>query len=178
MDTPLTHAARIELACSVRRRYQAASSRVKKQILSEFVAISGYHPKYAIHVLNAVNPMAPVRRERVRPTLHDDAAKQVLIVLWEASGRVCGKRLKPLLKILLPALERHGHLKLDEAIRSKVLWSSQDFMDTLKRRAETGGRSSVQAIYPVGYTTDIRVHKGTSREIRHQVDVRSPRSHP
>ncbi|MGA9367607.1 MAG: ISNCY family transposase, partial [Steroidobacteraceae bacterium] len=92
---------------------------MKKQILSEFVAISGYHPKYAIHVLNAENPTAPVRRVRVRPTLYDDAAKQALIVLWEASDRVCGKRLRPLLRILLPALERHGHLKLDEAIRSK-----------------------------------------------------------
>jgi hypothetical protein len=61
----------------------------------------------------------------VRPTICDDAAKQALIVLWEASDRVCGKRLKPLLNILLPALERHGHLKLDEAIRTKVLAMSE-----------------------------------------------------
>ena len=46
MDTELTHAARIELARSLRRRYQAASSRAKKQILSEFIAVCGYHPKY------------------------------------------------------------------------------------------------------------------------------------
>jgi hypothetical protein len=38
MDTPLTHAARIELARSLRRRYQAASSRSKKQILEELTA--------------------------------------------------------------------------------------------------------------------------------------------
>jgi hypothetical protein len=42
-------------------------------------------------------------------------------VLWEASDRVCGKRLRALVPILLPALERNGHLRLDEAIRSKVL---------------------------------------------------------
>lgn len=133
MDTQLTRAARIQLAGSLRRRYQAASGRAKKQILNEFVAVSGYHPKYAIHLLNAGEPAAPVRRRRVRPALYDDAAKQALIVLWEASDRVCGKRLKPLLRILLPALERHGHLKLDETIRAKVLAMSAATIDRLLR---------------------------------------------
>jgi hypothetical protein len=121
MDTQLTHAARIQLARSMQRRYQAASSRAKKQILNEFIAVSGYHPKYAIHLLNAADAGATPRRGRVRSTIYDDAAKQALIVLWEASDRVCGKRLKPLLRILVPALEQHGHLKLDETIRGKVL---------------------------------------------------------
>ena len=104
MEKTLTREAKVQLASSLRRRYQAASSRSKKQILGEFVEVSGYHPKYAIHLLNAAEPSAPVRRGRVRPTIYDDAAKQALIVLWEASDRVCGKRLKPLLRILLPAL--------------------------------------------------------------------------
>jgi hypothetical protein len=134
MDTQLTRAARIQLAGSLRRRYQqAASGRAKKQILNEFVAVSGYHPKYAIHPLNAAEPGAPVRRTRARPALYDEAAKQALIVLWEASDRVCGKRLKPLLRILLPALERHGHLKLDEAIRTKLLAMSAATIDRLLR---------------------------------------------
>jgi hypothetical protein len=81
MDTELTHAARIELARSLRRRYQSASSRAKKQILKEFIAVSGYHPKYAIHLLNAADATAPARRGRVRPTIYDDAAKQALILL-------------------------------------------------------------------------------------------------
>jgi hypothetical protein len=36
--------------------------------------------------------------------------RAALIVLWEASDRVCGKRLRALLPILLPALERNGVL--------------------------------------------------------------------
>ena len=133
MDTQLTRAARVQLARSVRRRYQAASSQAKKQILDEFIAVSGYHPKYAIHVLNAPESTAPASRRRARPTLYDDASRQALIVLWEASDRVCGKRLKPLLPILLPALERHGHLKLDEAIRAKMLAMSAATIDRLLR---------------------------------------------
>jgi hypothetical protein len=140
MDKTLTHEAKIQLASSLRRRYQAASSRAKKQILSEFVAVSGYHPKYAIHLLNAAEPSLPARRGRVRPTLYDDAAKQALIVLWEASDRVCGKRLKPLLRILLPSLERHGHLKLDELIRTKVLAMSAATIDRLLRVARQATR--------------------------------------
>ena len=141
MDTQLTHAARIELARSLRRRYQGASSRAKKQILNEFIAVSGYHPKYAIHLLNAVDAAAAPRSGRVRPTIYDDAAKQALIVLWEASDRVCGKRLKPLLRILVPALERHGHLKLDEAIRRKVLAMSAATIDRLLRAARNATRT-------------------------------------
>jgi hypothetical protein len=89
-DTQLTRAARIQLAGSLRRRYQATAGRAKKQILNEFVAVSGYHPKYAIYLLNAAEPGAPVRRTRVRTVLYDAAAKQALIVLWESSDRVCG----------------------------------------------------------------------------------------
>jgi hypothetical protein len=140
MEKTLTHEAKIQLASSLRRRYQSVSSRTKKHILSEFVAVSGYHPKYAIHLLNAAEPRLPSRRGRVRPTLYDDAAKQALIVLWEASDRVCGKRLKPLLRILLPSLERHGHLKLDEAIRAKVLSMSAATIDRLLRVARQATR--------------------------------------
>ena len=48
----------------------------KKQILNEFIAVSGYHRKYAIHLLNSAEAAATARRGRVRPTIYDDAAKQ------------------------------------------------------------------------------------------------------
>ena len=64
-----------------------------------------------------------------------------LIVLWEASDRVCGKRLKPLLRILLPALERHGHLKLDELIRTKVLAMSAATIDRMLRAPRNATRT-------------------------------------
>jgi hypothetical protein len=30
------------------------------------------------------------------------------VALWEASDRICGKRLKVMIPTLLPSLERHG----------------------------------------------------------------------
>ena len=152
MDTQLTHAARIELARSLRRRYQAASSRAKRRILDEFIAVSAYHPKYAIHLLNEAVTALPTRHPRARPAIYADAAKQALTVLWEASDRVCGKRLKPLLSLLVPALERHGHLKLDEIIRGKVLSMSAATIDRLLRTA----RSATRARKPRRVTPEIR----------------------
>ncbi len=79
-------------------------------------------------MLNAV-PDGTARQTRNRPSLYEEAARTALIVLWEASDRVCAKRLKALVPILLPALERHGHLRLDEPIRSKVLAMSAATID-------------------------------------------------
>ena len=44
--------------------------------------------------------------------------QQALIVLWEASDRLCSKRLKPIIPVLLPAVERHGQLAIEETIRA------------------------------------------------------------
>ena len=46
---------------------------------------------------------------------------QALTVLWEAADRVCGKRMKPLIPMLVDAMERHGHLDLDPVIDTKLL---------------------------------------------------------
>ena len=108
----MTHAIRMELADAIRDRYAAAASKDKSRILDEFIAATGYHEKSAIRILNA-SPEPKRRQTRRRPSLYDEAARGALIVLWEASDRVCGKRLKALLPILLPALERNGHLRLE-----------------------------------------------------------------
>jgi len=140
MNKKMTHTARAELANAIRRRYQLASGRQKCKILDEFVATTGYHEKSAIRVLNR-EPAAKRPQTRNRPSLYDEAARGAIIVLWEASDRVCGKRLKALVPILLPALERHGHLRLDATIRSKVLAMSAATIDRLLRAPRNSTRS-------------------------------------
>ena len=104
MKTKMTHAMRLD----------------KRRILKELVAATGYHEKSAICVLNNSSEVKPPRM-RHQPSIYDEAARGVLIVLWEATHRMCGKRLKALLPLLLPALERNGHLRLDEGIGHKLL---------------------------------------------------------
>ena len=149
MDTKITLSARIELTRAIRDRYRAAAGKAKHQILTEFVAVSGYHPKSAIRILNQDEDSPRRPRTRQRPRLYDEAARQALIVLWEASDRVCGKRLKPLLRIMLPSLERHGHLNLDEAIRAKVLAMSAATIDRLLRVPKAaGGPRKLRRVVP------------------------------
>ncbi len=43
---------RREPLCQIRSRYQAATHKVKRQILNEFVRATGDHRKYALRLLN------------------------------------------------------------------------------------------------------------------------------
>jgi len=44
--------------------------------------------------------------------VYDEAVREAPIVVWEDSDRICGKRVRPLLPILVEAMEQHGHLQL------------------------------------------------------------------
>ena len=140
MHTKMTHTARAELTNAIRRRYRSATGKEKHKILGEFIATTGYHEKSAIRVLNG-EPPERRPQTRNRPSLYDDAVRAALIVLWEGSDRVCSKRLKALIPILLPALERHGHLKLDATIRSKIFEMSAATIDRLLRAPRNATRS-------------------------------------
>ena len=140
MKTRMTHAARAELANAIRSRYTTATGSPKRKILDEFIAASGYHEKSAIRVLNATRT-ARERQTRQRPSLYDEASRAALIVLWEASDRVCGKRLKALMPILLAAMERNGHLKLNGDIRAKILAMSAATIDRLLRTPRNATRA-------------------------------------
>lgn len=130
MSKKISSEARQELVRAVGERYRRAAKVEKLRILDEFVAVTGYHRKHSIRVLNTADP-PPVRVRQSRLRLYDAAVKEALVMLWEASDRICGKRLKPLLPVLVPALERHGHLRLDAVIRSKLLKASASTIDRL-----------------------------------------------
>ena len=81
--------ARKELVVAVAERYQTSTAAEKRRILDEFVALTGYHRKHAIRVLNG-NSAQPATR-RGRRCVYDEAVTEGLVVLWEASDRLCGK---------------------------------------------------------------------------------------
>ena len=129
--------ARRELVQALAKRYRGATVHQKHQILDEFVAVTGYHRKHAIRLLNRRRVWgrpATGRRRRV----YDEAVRQALVVLWEASDRVCGKRLKALLPVLVSALERHGHLRLDAEVRERLLRVSASTIDRVLAEPRSG----------------------------------------
>ena len=110
-------ATRDELLAAVRRRYVEGDRAEKTRILDEFVAITGYHRKHAMRLLQRGSPARPAGAARPSRRLYDDTVREALVVLWEASDRICGKRLKPLLPMLVESMERHGHIALDDEVR-------------------------------------------------------------
>ncbi len=139
-------------------RYRAGTKDEKLRILDEFVAVTGYHRKHAIRLFHAApRASGPGRCPRLR--LYDEAVRETLIVLWEASDRICGKRLKPLLPILIPALENHGRLTLEATVRARVLSASASTIDRLlraTRAAISGQRSRPRAIPAVRRNVPVR----------------------
>ena len=132
---------RQDLLQAVRERYRGSLKEEKLRILDEFVAVTGYHRKHIIRLFNAA-PVPGRLGRRARLPVYDEAVREALILLWEASDRVCGKRLKPLLPLLVTALERHGHLTLDVTVRARVLAASAATLDRMLRstRASVSGQ--------------------------------------
>ncbi len=163
MKMQLSVKSRRELMNSLGERYRAGSRDAKCRILDEFVAITGYHRKHAIRLLR-LRSVAEVSTARARPRHYGDAVAEALVVLWEASARVCGKRLKAIIPTLLEALERHGHLSLDQEVRTKLLSASAATIDRLlvtprsvgarRQRRGSGKTTSIRRRVPVRTFTD------------------------
>ena len=143
-----------ELTAAVAVRYRSSSKQEKAIILDEFTAVAGFHRKHAIRVLNA-GPSAKRAAKQRRGTVYDEAVRQALVVLWEASDRICGKRLRPLIPLLVDALERHGHLHLDAVVRQKLLAMSASTIDRMLVPIRSTGKTtkpkapSIRASVPV-----------------------------
>lgn len=83
------------------------------------------------------------------------------MVLWEASDRLCSKRLKPLIPVLLPALALHGQLDVDGELRDKLLTISAATMDRLLSQVRVVARGGQ------------RRRAGMSSAVRRSVPIRT-----
>ena len=144
MGKKISSQTRKELLEAMRRRYRESSKMDKTRILDEFVALTGYHRKHGVRLLSQpcdieakAVPDGRVRSRRV----YDEAVKKALTVMWEASDRICGKRLKAIIPELLNAMERHGHLSLDPEVRSRVLRVSAATIDRLLKPIRSRAQS-------------------------------------
>jgi len=132
---------RDELVVALAGRYALGSRADRGRMLDEFAALTGHHRKHAMRLLRA-----GVFKERSSPRpdrrVYDQATREALIVVWEASDRICGKRLRALVPILVSAMERHGHLQLAPGVLTGLLTMSAATMDRALREARgaTQGR--------------------------------------
>ena len=61
--------------------------------------------------------------------IYDEAVREAVVLVWEASDRICGKRLKAALSYLVESMERHGRLDLDPEVRERLLTASAATLD-------------------------------------------------
>ena len=130
--------AKRELLATIRDRYRASSKKDKSRILDEFILVTGHHRKHGIRLLAQFEEdsgkAGAVRGRRI----YDEAVREAVILLWwEASDRICGKRLKAALPHLVDSMERHGHLDLDLGVRERLLTASAATLDRLLKPVRT-----------------------------------------
>ena len=152
--------ARREVLGAVAERYRLAGRTEKGRILDELTATAGWHRKHAVRALRSRHdPEAaafgspdvstdparagPVTAAGGKRRRKHEGIRDALVALWEASDRVCGKRLKVMIPALLPALERHGRLAPtanERALITTVSAATIDRMLVDVKVAAAGGR--------------------------------------
>ena len=140
-------------------RYLSLSRAGKQQLLDELQALTGYHRKSLLRRLNqrADQQQSSLRGQHRRR--YGPEVVEALVPLWEASDRLCGKRLHALLPQLVESLEHHGHLQLEQSVRAGVLTMSSATIDRLLApvRSSSGGN---------GWRRPPRAHSGVRRRVQ------------
>ena len=97
---------------NVRKKYKKARKKEKGEIIAEVCAISGFHKKHAIRVLNKDHRRITIKKEaRGRPKVYQEQVYlEPLKRICLATDQLCGKRLKMALPLWLP----HYHLTWDQ----------------------------------------------------------------
>jgi len=157
MDTKVSPQTRKEVLQSLRVRYHQANKADKCRILDDLVALAGCHREHAIRLLTCDESVSSGSINHGR-RIYAEAAREALVILWEAADRICGKWLKAILPSLISSMERHQHLTLDSAVRELLLAVSAATIDRLLcgvRKIASHGKNRRRAT-PFGKQIPIR----------------------
>lgn len=172
-----------EMAC----RYRQADRKAKGVILDQVMSVTGYNRCYATQRLrnwgrqgilpadagngprSALADGSTVTGRRKRPRVYDEKVVDALTQVWRIAGGICGKRLAPFLAELVPILERHEELVLQDETRTKLLAISAASIDRalaaekaayrLKERGGTRPSSSLLHQIPIQTHAEARADR-------------------
>lgn len=172
-----------EMAC----RYRQADRKAKGAILDQVMSMTGYNRCYATQrlrnwgrqeilpadagngPLSALADGSAVSGRRKRPRVYDEKVVDALTQVWRIAGCICGKRLAPFLAELVPILERHEELVLQDETRTKLLAISAASIDRalaeekaayrLKERGGTRPSSSLLHQIPIQTHAEARADR-------------------
>jgi hypothetical protein len=136
-----------ELAETIQGRYLKASRKDKTKILDEFVSATGYHRKYAIHLLKH-GLRRRHRKKAGRKKKYKGEVVKVLEQIWEICGRICSRRLHPFLSEIVEVLERHGELTLSQETKALLLSMSRATIDRCLQKARYEKKKGLSTTKP------------------------------
>ncbi len=129
-----------EYVGAVRGRYILASKSAKGKILDEFTEVIGCHRKTAIRLLLGKN-IHGANRKRGRARRYSPAVIEALRVAWEATDRLCSKRLQPFLPELVTVLRKHGEgSAITAEVSAQLYHMSPSTIDRVLRPWRNTGR--------------------------------------
>jgi hypothetical protein len=136
-----------ELVETIQPRYQKATRNEKRQILDELVAITGYHRKHAVRILNQwVGKRYPKKPGPIR--IYQGEVVIVLERIWEICGRICSKRLHPFLPEIVRVLERNNELQMSAETKKLLLQISRSSIDRCLKFAHRVSKHGLSTTKP------------------------------
>jgi hypothetical protein len=144
----VTRRSTLEYAQAVRLRYLRASKVEKGEMLDEFVKVIGQHRKAVIRLLNRPH-QSGIGKRRGRPRKYGSNVAGMLKAVWEASDRLCSKRLRPFLPEMVNVLRQHGEQRIDALLEEQLCQISSSTIDRLLRpHRKVGGRKALSTTRP------------------------------
>jgi len=127
----------------MRGRYLKADKKEKGKILDEFIKVTGYHRKSAIRVLT--KRVKSGVSHGGRPASYKSVL-QPLKSIWEASDRLCSRRLQPFISEMIQILRRQGEIHIDSNTEAQLTKLSPSTIDRLLQPyRQRGGRKPLSA---------------------------------
>jgi hypothetical protein len=136
--------------------------------LDELTAVTGYRREHAIRLPTHEPGVRRGRRPQRRVCGAEFAAAPT--VVWEVADRIGSKPLKPLIPVLVPALEPHGRLEIDDGLRRQLSTVSAATMDRLLAKARAVARGGQRR--RAGFSSTVR----RSMPVRTFADWQEPRA--
>ena len=179
------------LTRQVAARYRKAGKKDRGKILDEFVKTTRYTRKYASWILRMWGRKRYVwidgelielivgqprkRKRRKRERTYNEAVFKALKKVWYLFDCLCGKRLAPVLRSMLPILYKFGEIDFTDEVRSKLERISPATIDRLlkneKKKLRIKGRSYTKPGTLLKHQIPIRTFDGWDEKKPGYVEV-------